>query len=54
MLEYIDLTDLQDVEESSLAFPIGGLGCPGALCGAGCAGLACGGGAIGLFCGGFC
>lgn len=42
MLEYIDLTDLQDVEESSLALPIGGLGCPGALCGAGCTGLFCG------------
>ncbi len=54
MLEYIDLSELDDIEESAVSAPIGGAACPGAACGGACGGAGCGGLCAGLLCGGVC
>ncbi len=50
-MEHIDLTELNDLEESQLAITVPGLG---ALCGLACVGGGCGGACVGAACGGIC
>lgn len=51
---FVDLEDLSTVEESTVAFPIGGAACPGVACGGACGGAGCGGLCAGALCGGVC
>lgn len=50
----MDLEDLGEVEESAVAFPVGGLACAGLACGGACGGAGCGGLCAGALCGGVC
>jgi len=52
--ERVDLTELSDIDESTVAAPVLGAMCPGAACGAGCGGLGCGAGCVGFTAGGGC
>jgi hypothetical protein len=53
-MEHIDLTELNDIEESCLAIPLPGPDPLGVLCGLVCVGGGCGGGCVGGACGGIC
>lgn len=62
-ITYVDLSELDDVEESSVALPRPGIACVGAACGVGCVGAGCGAGCVGAgggfgcagaLCGGVC
>lgn len=50
-ITYVDLSDLDDMQETSLAVPSPGVVCPGLVCGVGCLGAGCGGGGAGAGCG---